>query len=197
MNENILSSTLKSHTSKQWIELVLKDFPLFIADHASNERKAASTAMDFVVRYPDKLNLVEKAAKIAQQEIAHFRQVFKRMKKHRIPLRPDEKSRYIENTLKQIRGSTSERLMDRILFAAVIEMRGQERFELLAHFHPDQTWRDFFSDLAISETNHHLEYLSLGYELFTEDEINQRWQEVLEAEGKIFRELPETYRLFT
>ncbi|MEZ4846197.1 MAG: tRNA isopentenyl-2-thiomethyl-A-37 hydroxylase MiaE [Bdellovibrionota bacterium] len=50
--------SLVSSTSPEWIKLALDNFGLFISDHAANERKAAATCMDFVVRYPNLHSLV-------------------------------------------------------------------------------------------------------------------------------------------
>lgn len=193
---SLYQTRLQKPTSGSWVNVVLSEFGVFIADHASNERKAAAFAMDFVVRYPDKHSLVAAASKIAQQEIAHFRQVFKRMQKHGYELQADQKSSYMAQMNHIIRVSSSERLMDRMLICAAIELRGQERFELLSQFHPESSWRSFYLELYRSEQDHWTAYIDESLKLFSVIELECRWSEILNYESKLITSLPVNCRLF-
>src|SRR5580765_5572181 len=95
-------------TPRIWIDEVEEKFPLFLADHAANERKAAASCMLLVVQYPDQLSLVQTAARIAEEEMGHFRQVFLRMKRLGIPLQPDEKDPYVAGLLSKVREKSAE-----------------------------------------------------------------------------------------
>src|SRR6185436_8590854 len=96
-------------TPEIWVKKVLENFPLFLADHAANERKAAAAAMSLVVQYPDRPSLVACAARVAEEEIAHFRQVLGRMLELGIPLLPDEKDPYVVALRQGIRSKGEER----------------------------------------------------------------------------------------
>jgi len=165
-----------------------------VADHAANERKAAATAMNLVVQYPDRLHLVSTAARIAQEEIKHFRMVFERMKKHGIPLRPDEKDSYTRELIKQICSKGVDRLLDRLIVYSLVETRGVERFGLLSEHHPEKDWREFYAELALSERSHGFAFLHEAKLLFPKDVVMDRKKELLEAEAKVCANTPITWR---
>lgn len=152
--------------------------------------------MDFVVRYPDRLDLVQVASKIAQQEIAHFRQVFRRMRIKGMSLRPDEKSVYIRELGKAIRHESLDRLLDRVLCSVVIELRGQERFGLIAENHPEHFWAAFYRDLWESEKDHYLSYWREACKLFPEETVRSRWEEIRALESEILSSCSVNYKLF-
>ena len=181
-------------TDPHWVEEVLKHFPLFVADHAANERKAAAAAMEFVVRYPDRISLVSVAARIAEEEIHHFRLLFDRMKKEGIPLRPDEKDLYARELLSQVRTGRKERLLDRLLIHSLFEMRGIERFELLARNHPDKEWQCFYRELSQSERGHSYVFYKEATRLFPLDRIESRFETLLKIEADICRKMLVTWR---
>jgi tRNA-(ms[2]io[6]A)-hydroxylase len=185
---------LRFQTDPVWVERVLADFPRFVADHAANERKAAATAMDFVVRYPGRLSLVTTAARIAQEEISHFRAVFDRMKRAGYTLQPDEKNPYVGKLLSEVRAGSDDRLLDRLLVYALLEFRGIERFALLGRWHPDEDWRGFYAELAVSERGHGAAFLHEAEKIFAYDKIQQRFSELLEKEGEACRQTPLTWR---
>ncbi|HMQ10802.1 MAG TPA: tRNA isopentenyl-2-thiomethyl-A-37 hydroxylase MiaE [Oligoflexia bacterium] len=188
---------LKHHTSQQWVEAVLNDFPLFLADHASNERKAASIAMELVVRYPDKLSLVAVAVQIAQDEIEHFALVFEKMRELGYPLRPDEKCRYARYMHRRSAEGGQERLLDHLMINSMIETRGMERFGLLAIHHPDPQWQNFFKRLSLGEKGHAQVYITEAKKIFKHDLVDQAYEKWLTIEAEASTNYPETYKLFT
>lgn len=182
------------HTDPSWVEGVVKDFPKFLADHAANERKVAATCMDFVVRYPDRLSLVAVASKVAQEEIAHFRQVFDRMQKIGAKLLPDEKDEYVARVLSHVRPQGEDRLLDRLIVASVFEARGVERFGLLSRHHPDPEWREFYGELSKSEERHREIFLSEARRIFSDEAVRDRTNQFLEWEAEACRNTPLTWR---
>lgn len=171
---------------------MLENFPLFVADHAANERKASSMCMDFVVRYPDHPSLVTTAVRIAQEELQHFRQVYRLMKKFGYPLLPDEKDVYINYLLKEVRTDPKGRFLDRLLVCSIVEMRGIERFEILSQEHPDAEWRDFYDKLFKSEKGHGHAFYHEALHIFDPKMVNDRFLSLLKIEAQAMDATPIT-----
>ena len=183
---------LQSQTSPDWIKSVLKNFSIFISDHASNERKAAATCMDFVVRYPNHHSLVVTASRIAEEELSHFRDVFDMMVANGYEILPDEKDVYIGLLRAHTRHTSKERLMDRLLMSSLIEMRGTERFELLSQEHPNPEWKEFYRKLYFSEKGHGYAFYHEALKIFPMQEVNDRFKYLLEKEADACRQTPAT-----
>jgi len=194
MKQDINDLPLLWKTELRWVDAVIKHFPLFLADHAANERKAAASSMEFVVRYPDRVSLVITASRIAQEEISHFRKVFGRMRKLHIPLQPDEKDLYVGKLLQNIRSKSDERLLDRLLISSIIEIRGIERFSMLSKHHPEVEWRKFYNELAASEYGHGLAFYFEAQKIFSKELVEKRFKEFLELEAEAIRSTPLTWR---
>ena len=122
---------LRAQTEKAWALHVVENMGPFLVDHASCERKASASAMHFVVRYPDRLELVSRMAQIAKEELEHFQEVFEIIRERGIPLTSDEPDPYVNQLLKHARNGRMTRFMDRLLLGAIIEYRGCERFVML------------------------------------------------------------------
>jgi len=174
---------LQSATSPEWIQSVLNNFALFISDHAANERKAAATCMDFVVRYPNHHSLVVTASRIAEEELSHFRDVFEIMRVHGYELLPDEKDAYVMKLREHTRHTSRERLLDRLLCSSLIEMRGTERFEILSQQHPNPEWAEFYRKLHYSERGHGYAFYHEALKIFPMQEVNDRFNELLQVES--------------
>ena len=69
--------------------------------------------------------------RIAQEEIEHFGMVVERIKARGYELGPERKDDYVGELLQFIKRKCSreEQLVDRLLFAAMIEARSCERFQ--------------------------------------------------------------------
>lgn len=72
------------------------DFDTFLVDHAACERKASATGMAFVVRYPDRLDLVDAMIGFAREELEHYHRVIQEIIRRGLTLGPDTKDVYIE-----------------------------------------------------------------------------------------------------
>jgi tRNA-(ms[2]io[6]A)-hydroxylase len=185
---------LQSATSPEWIQSVLKNFSLFISDHAANERKAAATCMDFVVRYPNHHSLVMTASRIAEEELSHFRDVFDMMHVKGYEILPDEKDIYVALLRQHTRHSSEERLMDRLLMSSLIEMRGTERFEILSLNHPEPEWKEFYRKLHYSERGHGYAFYHEALKIFPMQVVNDRFKYLLEKESEANLQTPVTGR---
>ena len=147
--------SLRCRTSAEWVQTVLSDFDSFVLDHANCERKASAMAMSFVVRYPDKLDIVEAMVDLAIEELSHFRRMVAVLTERGLVLARDERDSYVRKLQELERPSGSDRLLDRLLIAGVIEARGCERFGLVAKALRADPLRALYQDLATSEARHH------------------------------------------
>jgi tRNA-(ms[2]io[6]A)-hydroxylase len=82
-------------------------------------------------------------------------------------------------------GSRSQQLIDRLLFAAMIEARSCERFKVLSENINDEELRGFYHELMISEANHYTLFLNFARQYAEGEDVEKRWQEWLDHEGKV------------
>lgn len=146
--------------------------------------------MMFVVRYPDKVNLVEAMVHLAREELMHFEMVWKVLQKRGRLLGADEKDPYINQFLKCERQHQKLSLLDRLLIFGIVEARGEERFGLLGQLHPDPEFKEFYSGLAEAEGRHHELFVKLATEYFGFDLTQARLNQLLDDEDRILKNLP-------
>lgn len=183
--------TLRYTTSKNWVENVLNNFDSFLQDHADCERKASSMAMSFVAKCPDKTEIIPALIETALEELVHFKQVYDLMEKRGVSLPAEmEKDPYINALLQHLRPKGDERLMDRMILASVVEMRGAERFKLVAENISDAQLKKFYTTLYLSEEKHGDVFIDLAKKYWSEDLIYQRLNHWLDIEAKICENLP-------
>ena len=176
---------LHCRTPDAWIEEALKDIPTLLIDHANCERKAASTAITLLQRYPQNHQLLNKMSRLAREELRHFEQVIAIMKKRGIAYLPVSASRYAGELHRLIRPKEPEKLVDTLIVGAVIEARSCERFYALLP-HLDQQIADFYGSLLKSESRHFQDYLHLASTLSKQD-IGDRVSLFLQQDALLIR----------
>ena len=178
---------LKLATDPRWVELVEQDLGAILSDHAWCEQKAASNAISMIVRYPENLLLVQDLTRIAQEEITHFGMVVDRIKERGLTLEPERKDHYVNQLLTFVRkdGSKEERLVDRLLFSAMIEARSCERFKMLSERMGDEELRSFYRELMISEAGHYTTFIGFARLAGENIDVDARWQEFLAFEADL------------
>jgi tRNA 2-(methylsulfanyl)-N6-isopentenyladenosine37 hydroxylase len=178
---------LKLPTDPRWVKLVDEDLQAVLVDHAWCEHKAASNAMSIVVRYPEHTDLVLELTRIAQEEIEHFGMVVERIKARGWALTPERKDHYVNDLLQFVRkdGSREERLVDRLLFSAMIEARSCERFKLLSERSTDEDLRVFYRELMESEAGHYTTFIGFARQYGGSIDVNARWKEFLAFEADV------------
>ena len=186
---------LSGRSPDAWLECVLNNFDEFLIDHAANERKASAMAMSLVAHYPDKAQLVTGMIELALEELNHFRQVIRLMQARGLVMTADEKDPYVNRLRTHIRRGQKEYFLDRLLSAAVIEARGEERFRRLAGALNDDSLRTFYTTLANVEQGHHEIFLGLANTYFDHKRVAERLADWLAIENTVMQSLPVRSRL--
>lgn len=182
---------LRTDTKKEWLDVVLSDFDSFLVDHAACERKASATGMSFVVRYPDRPQLLVPMIEFAREELEHFHRVFLRMQERGLTLSPDYKDEYVVGLRTWGRTGGTPGLVDSLLIAGVVEARGCERLKLVAEALKDtDPLKDMYMDLARAESRHHALFFRLAKHFEPEAQVKLRAAELLDLEAEIVAKLP-------
>lgn len=152
---------LGTPTPAAWVAEACTRIPELLHDHANCELKAASTALGFIYRYPERTQLVQRMSRLAREELRHFEQVRKLMAQMEVPFEYVSPSRYAGTLRQAVRDGEPARLLDMLLVGALIEARSCERFAALVPHLPDALGR-FYAGLLASEARHFEHYLQLA-----------------------------------
>ena len=154
---------LGSRTPAAWLEEATARLPELLHDHANCELKAASTALGFIYRYPDRARLAHRMSRLAREELRHFEQVRKILSDMEVPFQHVSASRYARGLRDAVRDQEPYRLLDLLIVGALIEARSCERFAALAPRLPERLGR-FYGGLLASEARHFEHYLQFARE---------------------------------
>ena len=163
---------LPCETPDAWVDVAIKKLDILLINHAYLEKCAARTALNLMFTYPDKPDLQKKMSRLAREELVHFEQVGKILKKRGIIYRGLKPSRYAGLLNTKIRVPSKERLIDSLIVGAFIEARSCERFFKLTP-HLDEELAKFYTSLLKSEARHYQDYLTLA-EDYAEGPIDDR-----------------------
>jgi tRNA-(ms[2]io[6]A)-hydroxylase len=86
-------------------------------------------------------------------------------------------------------GSRTEQLVHRLLYAALIEARSCERFRLLSEQLEDKELASFYRKLMISEANHYTMFLKFARQYGEREEVDKKWEALLEYEAELMKDL--------
>jgi len=181
---------LRSRTLAGWLPLALENFDQVLIDHAHCEKKAAANALSMLQAYPEIPGLPEKMARLAREESAHLARVLAWMTERGLTLTRDGGDPYAQQLQTLIRKPASDRRLDRLLVAAIIEARSCERLSLLAEALPEGKLQRFYAELAQSEDGHQELFFRLATEAHGEEAATRRLDELLEQEARIVEALP-------
>ena len=189
---NNISAFLDTATPKEWLNEAVNRIPEMLLDHANCELKAASTALGFLYRYPDRTALAQRMSRLAREELRHFEQVRSIMDDMDIPFERLTASRYASGLREVARKDEPHKLLDLLLIGAVIEARSCERFAQIAPQLPEKLGR-FYSGLLASEARHFEHYIAFAKSECGADgtEIEQRLLEIKAVEAALILE-PDT-----
>tara|TARA_B100000809_G_scaffold257341_1_gene298761 strand:+ start:10718 stop:11299 length:582 start_codon:yes stop_codon:yes gene_type:complete len=182
---------LKLPTDPRWVNIAEKNIDKILIDHAHCEQKAASTAISIIVGYPEFTDVVQEMIALVKEEMSHFKMVFDRLVAKGVPLGRVSKDLYVIELRKFFPkgGSRIDQLVDRLLYAALIEARSCERFRLLSENLEDKELAKFYRDLMVSEANHYTMFLQFARNYGNTEEVNKKWDALLEYEANIMENL--------
>jgi len=180
---------LHTSTSDTWLTAANSDPASVLIDHAHCEKKAATMAISLLNRYPDKSELVERMAELAEEEIGHFRMVLSKMRERNISLKHDSGDSYAQHLHKHISKQEPDRLLDTLIICSLIEARSCERFKLLSESVLDEDLRIFYRSLLESEARHRSVFLSLARLYFDNDIVIERLDDLETVESTIVANL--------
>lgn len=178
---------LKLPTDPRWVNIVETNIPEILTDHAWCEQKAASNAISLIVRFPEYTDMVKVLCDIAREEMEHFRMVVEKMEQRGWTLGPERKDDYVNRIYQFQRkgGTRNQRMVDHLLFAAMIEARSCERFKVLSENIKDNDLAAFYRDLMISEANHYTTFINFARQYVINDDVEKRWEAYLEFEAEV------------
>ena len=182
---------LKLPTDPRWVDIAEKNIEEILIDHAYCEQKAASSCISLIIHFPDKEELVDALAPVVAEEWEHFERVLAQLKKRGHKLGKKRVDEYVVQLAKHEKkgGSRDQQLVEKLLINALIEARSCERFKLLWKNLVDEDLKQFYYELMISEAGHYTNFINLAKLYMPEDAINKRWQEFLEIEADIIKNL--------
>jgi tRNA-(ms[2]io[6]A)-hydroxylase len=183
---------LKSATDSAWLAVVMADFDSFLLDHAACERKASATGMSFVVKYPDRRELIEPMIDFSREELEHFHRVYRVIAQRGLVLRADTKDDYVNALRARARSGAQDLFLDRLLIAGIVEARGCERLGIVAAAlgNGEPELAALYADLTRAESRHHALFFRLARNWFDEETVRSRAEHLLDFEAELVARLP-------
>lgn len=185
---------LKLTTDPRWVDIAESNIEELLTDHAWCEQKAASNAISLVAYNSEIEELVTELLAIAKEELDHFQQVHEIIKQRGYTLGRERKDHYVNELFRFMKkdGSRTDALVDRLLFAAMIEARSCERFKVLSDNIKDEELAKFYRDLMISEAGHYTTFLGFARKYGKGVKVEERWQEWIAFEDQLIRNYGKT-----
>ncbi|TNE90067.1 MAG: tRNA-(ms[2]io[6]A)-hydroxylase [Deltaproteobacteria bacterium] len=176
---------LASETDPGWADYALAHLDEILVDHAHCEKKAASTALNLMFRYPDRSELLVPLSELAREELEHFEQALERLRERGVTFYRMTPSDYAGDLYRAIRKEEPLRLLDTLLVCSLIEARSCERMKLLSQALPEGVLKDWYVGLLASEARHHVGYVTLAEHYFPREQVKARLVELSEVEASV------------
>jgi tRNA-(ms[2]io[6]A)-hydroxylase len=140
-----------------------------------------------VVKFPEHADLVEEMIKLSQEELSHFQMVHEKIINRGLRLGRERKDHYVNLLYGFMKkgGNRDEVLIDRLLFAAMVEARSCERFKVLSENIDDAELASFYHELMVSEATHYTLFIGFARKYAGSIDIDKRWEEWLAYEAEI------------
>lgn len=190
-----IAAFLDTGTPDEWLDEAVSRLPEMLLDHANCELKAASTALGFLYRYPDRTALAQRMSRLAREELRHFEQVRSIMEDMDIPFERLTASRYAGGLRDAARQEEPHKLLDLLLIGALIEARSCERFAKIAPRLPEKLGK-FYGGLLASEARHFEHYIAFAKSEcdVIDDVIESRLLELKKIEAALIAEPDPDFR---
>lgn len=178
---------LKLKTDPRWVNIVEGNIEEILTDHAWCEQKAATNVITLITQNSEHEELVTSLLEIAKEELDHFQMVHNIIKERGLTLGRERKDHYVNELFKFLKkdGSRNDAFIDRLLFSAMIEARSCERFKVLSQNIKDKELATFYRELMISEAGHYTSFLAFARKYSEKVDVDKRWKEWIEFEGKL------------
>jgi tRNA-(ms[2]io[6]A)-hydroxylase len=190
---------LAAPSDDDWGRRALTDIDEILLDHAHCEKKAASTALSMIFRFPEHPQLMLPMSALAREELEHFELVVALIRRRGHEFARQEPSPYAARLMTAVRTSASGRLLDTLLCCSLIEARSCERMQLItralaergadAPEHEQHELFRLYDSLLASEARHHAIYVELARSCVEIEEasLQTRLAELAEHEATIIR----------
>jgi tRNA-(ms[2]io[6]A)-hydroxylase len=182
---------LELATDPRWVNIAEMDINEILIDHAWCEQKAATSCISLIVKFSDRQEVLKEVSPVVAEEWGHFRKVLKELEKRGGHMGPQRKDEYVNRLQKFIKkgGSRDEQLVENLLICAMIEARSCERFRLLSIHISEESLKDFYHDFMVSEAGHYKMFLKLAKKYLPEEQVEARWNALIEYEAEMLKDL--------
>jgi len=182
---------LELATDPRWVNIAEMDINEILIDHAWCEQKAATSCISLIVKFSDRQEVLKEVSPVVAEEWGHFRKVLKELEKRGGHMGPQRKDEYVNRLQKFIKkgGSRDEQLVENLLICAMIEARSCERFRLLSIHISEESLKDFYHDFMVSEAGHYKMFLKLAKQYLPEEQVEARWNALIEYEAEMLKDL--------
>ena len=180
---------LQLPTDPRWANIVEENLEDILSDHAWCEQKAATNAIMLIINNAEKEDLVSEMTAISIEEMQHFQMVHDIIKARGYEFLRERKDDYVNELAKFMKqssdGSRACGLIERLLFAAMIEARSCERFKVLSENLKDEELAKFYRDLMESEAAHYTTFINLARKYAGNIDVEKRWKAWLAFEADV------------
>lgn len=180
---------LKLPTDPRWANIAENNLEEILSDHAWCEQKAATNAIHLIIQNSEKPEFVSEMLKISIEEMEHFKMVHDIILERGYEFLRERKDDYVGELAKYMKknsdGSRESGLIERLLFAAMIEARSCERFKVLSDTIKDQKLAKFYRELMESEAEHYTTFITFARKYAETIDVEKRWNAWLEEEARI------------
>jgi len=163
---------LLAPTAASWVACAVERWQELLLDHATCEKKAASTALALMFAYPEDRPLGAALARLAREELKHFEQVQAMLSALGVRFGRLRPGRYASSLRALARTADPGRKLDLLLIGALIEARSSEPLA------------SFYARLERSEARHFERYLELARGC-AEDDWRARLGELAQREAEL------------
>jgi tRNA-(ms[2]io[6]A)-hydroxylase len=186
---------LASATPAGWSARALARLDEVLVDHAHCEKKAASTAVSLLFRYPERTEIAAPLSRLAREELLHFEQVLAQLGARGVPLVHQRPAPYAAELLRAVRPAEPERLLDTLLCMALIEARSCERLGLLGDALGPDPLGAFYRALIAAEARHQAAYVALATSVAPAPAVHARLRALAAHEAAVLAASPPLPRL--
>lgn len=182
---------LQLPTDPRWVDIAKMNLEDILIDHAYCEQKAATSCISLIVNFYDFKELRDVLIPVVAEEWGHFERVMEQIDKRGFSLGKPRKDEYVIKLAEFVKkgGTRPQQLSEYLLMNALIEARSCERFKLLSRDIEDGELKKFYYELMISEAGHYVNFIELARDIYDKDKVNVRWNEWLEYEAEVLRNI--------